>query len=223
MSDKFYSLKVSTEITKIGKGFPQTDGMGKGYNLRGPNSAWNIKNYAVLDFIPDLNYFNIDKRAILTDFISTAIISADGFLINDKVGHLLDDFVLTKHTYYQATLKYRNKMFSNYFWLHFTFSDDDLIDFEKSSFILTEPLPFFRTQEIHVNSKSKAEILEIWKKENSLSLFPNKIIFKPHQRQDLYSFSFLWQRHYISENLFTRFESEKISGIDTLIQSFTLE
>jgi hypothetical protein len=221
MSDILYCIKCSTDTAKIGMAFPQTDGMGGCYNLSDQDSVWNISNFSEIDFSPKLDYFNIDKRAILTDFLSTALISSAGFLINDRARNLLDNFTLTKHAYYQATIKYKNKMLNNYYWLHFTSCDDDLIDFDRSTFILTEPLRFFRTQVVDIRDHSKSEVFEIIKKSGSLVLFPNELVFKSHPRQDLYSFSFLHQTHYINEPFREMIISENISGIDIYLHDFS--
>ncbi|MGB4771931.1 MAG: hypothetical protein WBP58_10750 [Chitinophagaceae bacterium] len=221
MSDILYSIECSIDPAKIGKAYPQTDGMGGNYNLHGPNSVWNILDYSEINFIPNLNYFIIDKSAILTDFVSTALIASAGFLVNNRVRKLLDSYSIKNHVYYDATIKFKNSLLNNYSWLHFTSSDDDLIDFEKSSFILTEPLPFFRTQVIEICEKSKSEIFEIRKREHTLALFPNQLVFTSNSKQDFYSFSFLRQKHYITENIFSSIMTEEISGVDIYRHNFS--
>ena len=115
---KYYALKNST-AKEIGKEYPQTDGMGDGYSFSAVNSISNLPHLEMPDFTPNLDYFNLDKKAKLTDFISTALINAEGFIVNDRVKNVLDNFNLAPHRFYPAKLLHNNKFYTNYFWLHF--------------------------------------------------------------------------------------------------------
>ena len=103
---QWYSISPSTNEKIIGT-FPQTDGMGPGYNLRGANSVWNLPNLRKPDFEPDFDCFRLDKKAKLTDVISTAIINACGFIVSDKLKNIFDEFKLPPHIYYPVKILHK--------------------------------------------------------------------------------------------------------------------
>lgn len=215
MDSNLFVIKNSTDNSKIGKAYPQVDGMGNDYNFKKPNSVNKIANYRQLDFLPDLDFFKISNSAKLTDFISTGLIYASGFLVSEKVKQIFDQYVISKHTYYPARLKYKMHFYENYFWLHFIENDNEIIEFANSSFVLTHPLPFFREDEILLTFESQKEALSSWEKNNDERLFPRKLTIG-NNSQDLFSFSFLYNNHYISYRLVEHLKSEDISGFDIL-------
>ena len=215
MDPKFFAIQTSTDNSKIGKVYPQVDGMGNNYYLRKPNSVWEIKNYSPLDFLPDLDFFKISNSAKLTDFISTGLISASGFLVSDKVKRIFDQYTISKHCYYPARLKYKMDFYENYFWLHFIENDDNAIDLPKSTFVLTDPLPFFRQEKEQFTFDNKEEAIIVWKNNNTKSLFPSTLTLRV-DNQDFFSFSFLYHHNYISSRLIEHLEKDKVSGFDIL-------
>ncbi|MFT3678677.1 MAG: hypothetical protein QM791_00305 [Ferruginibacter sp.] len=215
MVSKLFAIKTSTDNSKIGKVFPQTDGMGNNYNLRKPNSVWEIKNYSQLDFLPDLDYFKISNSAKMTDFISTGLISACGFLISEKAKNIFNQYQISSHVYYKARVKHKMTFYENYFWLHFTENDDSIVDFSKSKFVLTEPLPAFRQETIELTFSDKEQAASVRKTNNFKGLFPRNLYLKSDS-QDFFSFSFLYYHDYISSRLLEKFKAENISGLDVL-------
>lgn len=189
MDTVLVAIDNSTDKSKIGKVYPQVDGMGNGYNLRKPNSVWEIQEYSNLDFFPDLNYFKVSNSAKLTDFISTDLISASGFLVSDKTKKVFDQYQISKHIYYPARLKYKMNFYENYYWLHFVENDNDIIDFPTSTFVLTHPLPFFREDVIELTFSGQEEALSSYRNNNDKKLFPRKLTLGTDS-QDLFSFSF---------------------------------
>jgi hypothetical protein len=76
-----YSIQYQLEDKIIGKDYPQTECQTQAYAHS--LNAWEFPN-----FEPKL-IFNLAKRAILTDVLSNAAISANGLLVNEKVKNIL--------------------------------------------------------------------------------------------------------------------------------------
>ncbi len=90
-----YFILTNSTGKDIGKEYPQTDGMGGFYQFGDSNSISNLPNLKIPDFIPNLDYFNIHKNSKLTDFISTGLITAMGFIVSEKAKNILEQFNLT--------------------------------------------------------------------------------------------------------------------------------
>ncbi len=219
---QWYSISPSTDEKIIGT-FPQTDGMGPGYNLRGTNSVWNLPNLRKPDFEPDFDCFRLDKKAKLTDVISTATINACGFIVSNKLKIIFDEFKLPPHIYYPVKILYKKEMISNYFWLHFIDDNTKNIDFLNSTFELTHPLPFFRNDSIILEGK-EFEILTANKLANpDYKLFPKRLKSQGPQNIDFVVLDFLYKSFYISEKLFKAINNNSITGIKTLLQEIVME
>jgi len=219
---QWYSISPSTDEKIIGT-FPQTDGMGPGYNLKGANSVWNLPNLRKPDFEPDFDCFRLDKKAKLTDVISTAIISACGFIISDKLKNVFDEFKLPPHIYYPVKILYKKEMISNYYWLHFTDDNTKDIDFQNSTFELTHPLPFFRNDSIILEGK-EFDILTVTKLANpDYKFFTKRLKSQRPQNKDFVVFDFLYESFYISDKVFKALNNNSITGIKTLLQEIFME
>lgn len=195
----------------IGKEYPQTEFMRPGYDLHKPNSVWNIPNAKFPDFEPDLDYFILHKKAKLTDVISTGFISAAGFLINDKVKAIFEQFNLPDHKYYPAKVMHKNALYVNYFWLHFGEDNSNLIDFNNSQFELLELGFPEEAQPLSINNVQELE--KIWKSNNIKTIKPLKIILLK-TNLDFFYFKYFWREFRINTNIYNSLISEKISGLE---------
>jgi len=219
---QWYCISPSTDEKIIGT-FPQTDGMGPGYDLKGANSVWNIPNLRKPAFKPDFDCFRIDKKAKLTDVISTTIINACGFIVNDKVKNIFDKFKLPPHIYYPVKMLYKKEMITNYYWLHFTVDNSIDIDFKNSTFELTHPLPFFRTDSIILEGK-ELSILTANKLANpNYKFFPKKIKLQGVHNIDFMVFDFLYEKFYIDDTIFKALDHNSITGLKILSQEIPIE
>lgn len=151
-------LSNSADKKEIGTKYPQCMGMPSdlGFTFewfKQPNSMTKLRNDEFPNFAPDL-VFELEKKAKLTDFISPSNISANGFLINQKVKDLLSQFNLMEHRYYPATLIVKgNKL--NYYWLHFINCEEKYlgnIDYKNSTFEVTN-LIYTKLQDIEIKSR----------------------------------------------------------------------
>lgn len=193
---QWYSISLSKDEKIIGT-FPQTDGMGPAYNLKGPNSVWNLPNLRKPDFEPDFDCFRLDKKSKLTDVISTAIINACGFIISDKLKNIFDEFKLPPHIYYAIKILHKNEIISNYYWLHFTDDNTKDIDFSNSEFIRRDPLFVNDFEKLGISNIE--DLYNERKKSNLKHIFPAKL--KIAINPDFLLFGKFWNKYYISDTL----------------------
>lgn len=195
----------------IGSQYPQTEFMSPGYDLHKPNSVWNIPNAIFPAFEPDLDYFVLHKKAKLTDVISTGFISAAGFLINDKVKAIFEQFNLPAHKYYPAKVMHKNALYVNYFWLHFGEDNSELIDFQNSQFELLELGFPEEANPLSVNNID--DLINIRKENSSIKKIHPLIITMNKNNLDLFFFNYFWNKLYVNKKMHDAFSSSKVSGL----------
>lgn len=222
---KYYVLKNSTG-DDIGKEYPQTDGMCAEYRSSLPNSISFLPNLELPNFEPNLDYFILDKKANLTDFISTGLINATGFIMNDKAKTIFEKFNLMPHKFFPARILNKNKFVSNYYWLHLCLDYSNLIDYRKSQFILKKMPPWnipnwdYQIEPIKVDSKEG--LTAIWKQNNSKQIYPVVLYLndKFEKKLSLFAFKHFGDSVIISEYLKTALEENKVTGIEMLEVSY---
>lgn len=210
---EWYAISNATG-KEVGNVYPQVESMAPGYDLKKPESVHNMPFDKFPDFEPDLSYFVLEKKAKLTDVISTGYIIANGFLISEKLKNQFEKFNLPEHRYYPARVLYKNTLHNNYYWMHFANDCTSLLDFDRSTFKLTHPLPFFREGIKHISAKNADELRLAKNAEASNEIFFDKIKLKKGADPDLdmLFFDFPWRKFYINEKLMNNLTDLKITG-----------
>jgi len=134
---EYYILKKSTEKNIIGSEYPQIQTMGGTVNRDADDSLYNVYSNKFPDFIPNLNYFIVESKSILTDVLSASMISF-GFIVNDKVKNIFEQHKLPPHKFYPATVQYNAKFYNNYYWFFFVSDVLNFVDYDKTSFFITD-------------------------------------------------------------------------------------
>lgn len=132
-----FSIKTTSEKKIIGTEYPQIQTMGGTVDKNAPDSLYNVYSDAFPNFIPNLNYFILHKNAKLTDVLSTAMISY-GFVLNDKVKKILEQFKLPPHKFYPAIVEHKGTFYENYHWFFYICDVLDFIDYNKTKFFITD-------------------------------------------------------------------------------------
>ncbi len=210
---EWYSIRTSTDENVTGT-LPQADGMKSGYNIKKNDSVWNVPNLKMPNFNPDLDYFILEKKATLTDIISVGFISASGFLVTDKVKKILDAFKLPLHKYFSAKVMYQREIHPNYYWLHFLDDNSKDIDFLKSEFELTHPLPFFRESSIILKNKEYNVISANAIANPTFVLFPLKMKILSLNNYDFFLFDFLYPKYIINNLIINELKKRLVTGLD---------
>jgi hypothetical protein len=211
-----YSFIINAADEKtIGKTYPQCKGVPEGYThgwYKQPNSMTKLNNKYFPENNPDL-LFELKNDAKFTDIVSVGNISAKGFLINQKVKDILDDFNLIEHKYYPAKLIVNRKAY-DYYWLHIVKDNLLGINFKKSNFIEIN-ITGKKINDIEINSM---ESFLLYKK--SLTNF-NRIDIEKLTLQDNYKLLDLFffpnifmNRIICSERIADAFRTNHITGYE---------
>lgn len=134
---QFLVLKSATEKKIIGNQYPQIQTMGGTVDRDAPDSIYNVSSNKFPNFTPNLNHFILHPNARLTDALSAAMISY-GFIINEKVKKIFEQYKLPQHKFYPATVKHNEKIYTNYYWFFFISDVLDFIDYDRTSFFITD-------------------------------------------------------------------------------------
>lgn len=220
---EYYVLKNSTG-KEIGKTYPQTNGMSNDYNFQIPESINFLPNLETPLHTPNLNFFKVDDKAKITDFISTGLINATGFIVNEKIKSLLDNYNIAEHMYFPARLYHKNKLINAY-WLHFTKDYTPTINFQKSTFNLLSPITWdvWSTLETNLKFSNLTSLIESHKEKDSLDqFFPNELTINSKNQIHILSFQYLGTRVLISDFLLNRLKKENITGYEVSKNSITV-
>ena len=194
------------------------------YDYNGENSYQFLPDLVPPKITPNLDYFIIEKKAIMTDFISCiGIIYATGFIISEKAKQLFEQFSLMQHYFYSAKLLHKNK-FHQYYWLHLSEDYIYYIDYDKSAFNTTKPAGWtisgWDEQRQVIKIDSPQAMMSVRKEIAGIRIItPTKLYLKgiENPKLDLLAFSsFGENRVLISERLKNGMMAENITGIELI-------
>jgi len=211
----YHKLSTSTDESIVGK-VTQTEGMGGLYDLRKSTSVWKIPSLEPMSFEPDLDYFNLEKKAKLTDVISTGLITAPGFILNEKVRSIFDQYKLPKHRYYPAKVVLKGVK-HDYFWFHIEENIvlDNVIDFGRSEFELRHSLRFLG-EPSKLSLHSMDDLAKVWKEYAGIQdVYPLQLVLRNDLKDyDMLAFRSFRDRIVINEPLKNQLEHDQVSGFE---------
>lgn len=208
----FYSIKPASDTPETGPVFPQIEGMRPGYDFKKPNSIHNLNFNGLPDFQPDLDYFILDKKAKLTDVLSS-MISGFGFLISEKMKNILEQFRLPEHGFYPASIAVDNTKLNNYFWFLPIYKLSDHVDYAKTTLYSKDT--FNNVEKLDVNSAE--DVVRLRPKIGyTKKIVSEKIYFKNGFKLnlDLFMIGVFNFSIYLTEDLKSVLINEKITGIE---------
>lgn len=157
---------------------------------------------------PNLDYFIYYKRAKKfrpSDVMNAAYLSY-GILVSERFKNFLQSLKLSKHVIMPLVIKHKEEAYDYYF---FQFYHHNLyqIDFEKSTFYLTDPArttPFeerkFKEVKISSFSQFKERVFQAMKLR--LSIKSDDVYFKPSFDQDVFHLGYLFSTEvFFTENV----------------------
>jgi hypothetical protein len=115
-----YLLKPAVDTEETGSSYPAVQSYDD-YNFKAYNSMHTLKAWEFPEHAPDIR-FELAKGARLTDMLTQAAISGDGFLISEKLRNLFETLKMPPHRYYDATVEFENNLYT-YYWLHIVWND----------------------------------------------------------------------------------------------------
>lgn len=213
---ELYTISPSSDYNKVGV-FHQVESVSPGYDLHASNSVHQLTYREFPDFVPNLNYFILEKKAILTDVLSNGYISATGFLLSSRFKSLLTEYKLPEHRFYQATLEYKGKFLHDYSWFHLATDTINIVDFPNSTFNITDY--FEEVIEANIGIKNNEDYIsksrEVTDKNIMHLISPEKIKLKKEPELDLFLLGFGIEI-YISKRLRDRLIHEGITGLEII-------
>ncbi|MEP0265151.1 DUF1629 domain-containing protein [Dokdonia sp.] len=134
ISEKYFKLNYSTVIKEIGH-WKQMDV---------PNKYWEITNnfetinyHSFQEKAPNLKNFELNKKAKLTDFLSTIQLDiSKGMFVSSKTKEIIEKHNAFGVKFYNTSiLMNKNEDINNYFFMHVIDNYGELLNINKSKFI----------------------------------------------------------------------------------------
>lgn len=213
----YYCLKHSLNSKDIGTTYPQVQKMSHEYNYKADDSVYELskKTQEFPENEPNLNYFVVHNKAILTDLLSVSMVYG-GFLISKKLKILLENFNLANHKFYPAKVYYKRDYY-DYYWIHIISKLSDAVDYKNSVFFIylnysqhLEYIDIFSLEDLYlkrnkIKEKYAGKTVTIWAEKISLNKnFVTKL--------DLFDIGVFDSDYYVSEILKNAIEKNKITG-----------
>ncbi len=208
MTTQYYIIRPAVDTLETGNAFPAAESYDN-YDFNAPNSVHKLNFREFPDFVPDIR-FKLAKGAKLTDMLSQAAISAHGFLINEKLKNVFEQFNMVPHKYYPASIEDHHGNFHRYFWLHLIWEEwKNIIDWKNSNFFIRRVSKNMGPIEI----SSYDDFLSLKEELGVLKMIDfEKIIFKNKIQFDL--FTQLKSDVYSTKKLKEYIEFNSFSGVD---------
>lgn len=217
----YYILSNSTDEKVVGD-IPQVK-MGHDYDFDKYNSVRNISRYNFPEFDPDLNFFVMTPKAKPTDVITVSgLISAKGFLINEKAKNILDKHKLVSHKYYVTKVYYKNQSFP-YYWWHVVSDLTHCIDYNQTTFMIK------RLFKVEVDNLTIDTGEDLKKKKHEIgtlkNMVPNTLVLNNafDKTLDLFIIGGFNDEIFISEKMKLELEQQKISGVEIITPQFPIK
>jgi hypothetical protein len=199
------------------------------YLYNEPDSYQYLPDLAPAKMPPNLNYFLVERKAIMTDFISCkGIINATGFTISERARLIFEHIKLMPYSLYPIRLLHKNT-FYNYYWMHLEKDFIEYIDFEKSEFS-TKRMPF--TEILHwdyqtakITPHSARELTRIRRENYGKEICIDRLFLNKNFDDQLNLFCFSSVNYgvvLISDSLKRILELERISGIDVMQPTYPI-
>lgn len=206
----YFIITNSVGTEETGNVYPQTDGIEGEKTFSNDNSFHVFNHHGFPSHFENSDIIKIHHTSKLTDFISSAIITAHGFIVNERVKQIFESFSIINHRFYNIKIKYRNIINTDYYWFHMYWENAlSFIDYEKSVFEIKRFSDSFG--EIEIESESDL----IFKKGQlrPKMITPKKLVLRNPGKDIFYSPTGI--EVIISEVVLDKLEKEKITGFET--------
>jgi len=216
---KYYILDHSTEAKIVGTQCPQIQKMVKGYDEEASNSIYLLDKYyeELPPFTPNLDAFQLHARSKPTDLLTNVF--SNGLVISKKLKQIFEQYKLCKHTFFEATLQHKVKVYNNYYWLHVVSDYTDYVDYSNSKFFIYSNF-LHNLGYIKIDSKADyATKREKVKKDNpgkTIAIWSERIKFIPNFYEyhlDFFKVGTFSSNIFISDKLADTLLQNNITGI----------
>jgi hypothetical protein len=204
---KYFAIREAVDTKEVGQVFPQTDGLEGSDTFKSETSFSAFHHHGFPIDFQNKQIIKVHHSTSLTDFISTAIISAHGFIVSGKLKGLLQKFELIDSRFYDIQLKYKGNVSYDYYWFHMFWQDKlDCVDFHASKFELRPASKYLG----EIKIKSSEELLKKINESRPNLIKPIQLVIKSPKKDFFYSP--VGTEKIVSERLISDFERNKITG-----------
>lgn len=216
---KYYILDYAF-VTKeeTGHVYPQILSDSPALQFEGANSVKKLEMGKFSDFIPNLNYYELDPEGRLTGMLTGGIPPGasggviKGIIVSENLKNTLQQYNLASYKMYPAVIKEKNTFHTNYYFMHIVSDLEEYIDYSKTIFFIKR----FSRDLGPIEISSEKEY-----KEKNRQLEGSDIIstHKPVLRKDIiFQYDFFVEKYftfkiYVSERLKTAMITKKITGV----------
>ena len=215
-------FSIHYAIKKIGRGgFPQAQNieMEPGRKVTDSDFVWELRSDLLPDFKPYIGTLVLQNGSTVTDFISSAVIST-GFVCGKKVKEIIEKQNFKNLRFYELTIKHKGVYYNNFYLMHNVNCYTDHIDFPNSKFnkykiennkwigekVQIADFSHYRD----LNERLRTNRSGDWQKIETEEI---KFLNDFEITEDIFNLYGINSRTYISDNIKTKFEKNKISGI----------
>jgi len=169
--------------------------------------------------IPQFYFLNYRKARKFLNEDFGGILFLIGLIISDKMKTLVQDAYLPSHIFSQATIKFKEKYFDNYWFFCLTEASIDAIDFNKSYFFIDDgnaSITPIKNLDIYADKLIKFDNKSVLYNEMYKYNYPirgYKIILYNERKYDLINLgSLISPKILFSENVVDKIQSEKMTN-----------
>jgi len=224
LSTRYWILRNACATKETGKKFPQVKEIigGNYWDDGRPESVRNI-TYGVIpveDRI-DFGVLRLYKSSKVSDTISAANLSSDGFYLSEFAKEIFSQFNLGEHKYFPVTFLHEG-IYYNYFWLQLKTDFNPYINFDRSIFyeeigILDGSKTEIKVSTLEELMRMKDRVFKEWsdkKREYTSIRYKYIELNKDIPAVDIFGFSRLGIDLFITQGLKDAILQGKLTGFD---------
>lgn len=219
---KYYTLNYAVDTDETGDAYPQISDDSPACLEGRKGSMRNLDAYRLTSFVPDLDYYELNKDAKLTDLMSGGVPAGvsggvvKGFVVNEKLKNIFQMYNLDSYYFYPAVVKEKKVFHRNYYLMHVVSDQSDYIDFNKSEFYKQKFVTNLGDVKVMSKSDYDEKTKEFWKESMVISIEPTKLVLSNEfdKKLDLFVAGLANFDVIISERLREHLLNEKITGIE---------
>lgn len=207
---KYYKIENQIDTEEVGLNISsQTDGLVGQNTFNSKNSYSIFSHHNLPDEFNPTETIKLANSAKQTDFISTGLISGNGFIVSAKLKNILEQFKIVDHKFYEIPIEHRQKKVEGYYWLHMFNPEQDYVDFDNSIFQVRK---FSKVLKDDLKFNSIEEYWEERKNYKSGQLFRLKELKLKENNYDILYVGVGGTMKLVSEELVNKLIDMKITG-----------
>ncbi len=209
----YYTISTVAGGKSTNNIYPQVQTMHNGYKYDAPNSCRNLDYFTIPTFYPNLHSFELHQKTKVTDFISAVTLS-NGFLISEKVKKVVEGFRLSEYCFFDASIVYKTKKHTNYFYFNHYGDLTQYIDFEKTNFVILDMSEIVESVKFRNEKDLTTKYSEVVKLLQQIRTKKIHFVENFEIPYDIFHLHKADTRTYISHRLKTALEEANITGIE---------